>query len=62
MLRNWVIVYFGNLVGSLGLVVLVFFSHHLDMNGGRVGLSVLNTAVGKDPTRFHDAVLQGHPV
>src|SRR5260370_32766274 len=47
MLRNWVIVYFGNLVGSLGLVVLVFFSHHLDMNGGRVGLSILNTPVGK---------------
>src|SRR5258708_17003735 len=47
MLRNWVIVYFGNLVGSVGLVVLVFFSHHLDMNGGRIGLSVLNTAVGK---------------
>src|SRR5882757_3323884 len=47
MLRNWVIVYFGNLIGSVGLVVLVFFSHHLDMNGGRIGLSVLNTAVGK---------------
>jgi formate/nitrite transporter len=47
VLRNWVIVYFGNLVGSLGLVVLVFFSHHLDMNGGRIGLSILNTAVGK---------------
>jgi formate transporter len=47
MLRNWAIVYFGNLVGSLGLVLLVFFSHHLDMNGGRVGLSVLNTAVAK---------------
>jgi formate transporter len=47
MLRNWVIVYFGNFVGALGLVVLVFFSHHLDMNGGRIGLSMLNTAVGK---------------
>src|SRR5215831_15107781 len=47
MLRNWVIVYFGNLVGALGLVVLVFFSHHLDMNGGRIGLSILNTAVAK---------------
>ena len=33
--------------GSLGLVVLVFFSHHLDMNGGRIGLSILNTAVAK---------------
>jgi formate/nitrite transporter len=47
MLRNWVIVYFGNLVGSLGLVALVFLSHHPDMNGGRIGLSILNTAVGK---------------
>jgi formate/nitrite transporter len=47
MLRNWTIVWFGNLFGALGLVVLVFFSHHLDMNDGRVGLSVLGTAVGK---------------
>jgi formate/nitrite transporter len=47
MLRNWTIVWLGNLIGSLGLVVLVFFSHHLDMNDGRIGLSVLNTAAGK---------------
>src|SRR3954452_22851093 len=46
MLRNWTIVWLGNLLGSLGLVVLVFFSHHLDMNDGRIGLSVLNTAGG----------------
>src|ERR1043166_3441042 len=37
MLRNWAIVYLGNLIGSLGLVILVFFSHHLDMNDGRIG-------------------------
>jgi formate/nitrite transporter len=47
MLRNWAVVYAGNLLGSLGLVVLIFLSHHLDMNDGRVGMSVLNTAVGK---------------
>jgi formate transporter len=47
MLCNWTIVWLGNLFGALGLIVLVFFSHHLDMNDGRVGLSVLNTAVGK---------------
>ncbi len=47
MLRNWAIVYSGNLIGALGLIVLVFFSHHLDMNDGRIGLSVLNTAAGK---------------
>ena len=47
VLRNWVIVYCGNFVGAVGLVVLVLFSHHLDMNGGRIGLTILNTAVGK---------------
>jgi formate/nitrite transporter len=47
MLRNWTVVYVGNLLGALGLVVLVFLSHHLDMNDGRVGLSVLNTAAAK---------------
>ncbi|KWV50470.1 formate transporter FocA [Bradyrhizobium macuxiense] len=47
MLRNWTIVWFGNLVGALGLIVLVFFSHHLDLNDGRIGLSVLNTATSK---------------
>jgi formate/nitrite transporter len=47
MLRNWLVVYLGNLVGAVGLAVLVLLSHHLDMNGGRVGLSILNTAVAK---------------
>jgi formate/nitrite transporter len=47
VMRNWMIVYCGNFVGSVGLVVLVLLSHHLDMQGGRVGLSVLNTAAGK---------------
>ena len=47
MLGNWVIVWVGNFIGALGLVILVYFSHHLDMNDGRVGLSVLNTAASK---------------
>jgi formate transporter len=47
MLRNWAIVWLGNFIGALGLIVLVFFSHHLDMNDGRIGLSVLTTAAGK---------------
>ena len=47
MLRNWTIVWLGNLLGSLGLVVLVFFSHHLDMSDGAIGLSILKAAVGK---------------
>lgn len=47
MLRNWVVVYFGNLIGAIGLAVLVLLSHHLDMNDGHVGLSILSTATAK---------------
>jgi len=47
VLRNWVIVYCGNFVGGAGLAVLVLFSHHLDMNSGRIAVTMLNTAIGK---------------
>jgi formate transporter len=47
VMRNWLIVYVGNFVGAAGLAVLVIFSHHLDMNGGRIALTVMTTAAGK---------------
>jgi len=47
MLRNWTIIWFGNFFGALGLAVLVFYSHHLEMNEGQIALSVLNTAAAK---------------
>src|SRR6201996_4709550 len=47
MLRNWTIVWFGNLLGALGLVVLIYLSGHLEMNDGRIATSMLNIAVAK---------------
>src|SRR6185436_16122210 len=47
MLRNWVIVYLGNIVGALGLVVLVVLSRHLEMNDGRLLETAINTASAK---------------
>jgi len=47
MLRNWVIVYLGNLVGALGLVVLVVLSRHLEMNNGRLAQAVIDIASAK---------------
>lgn len=47
LLRNWTVVWTGNLVGALGLVFLVFMSHHPDMNGGGVGQAVLKLAISK---------------
>jgi formate/nitrite transporter len=59
MLRNWTIVWFGNLLGALGLIVLVLFSHHLDMNDGRIGQTVLTTAIGKIRPDFATLFVKG---
>ena len=59
MLRNWLIVYLGNLAGAFGLAVLVLLSHHLDMNDGRIGLSILNTAVAKIQPDFVTLFVKG---
>jgi formate transporter len=47
VIANWTTVWVGNLVGALGLVFLVFMSHHVDLGGGLVGAAVLKLAIGK---------------
>jgi formate/nitrite transporter len=59
VLRNWLIVYIGNFVGAAGLAVMVVFSHHLDMNGGRIGLTVLTTAASKISPDFITLLVKG---
>jgi formate/nitrite transporter FocA (FNT family) len=39
MLRNWMLVYPANAVGAIGLAIVVYLSHHGDMNQGAVGLA-----------------------
>lgn len=47
VLRNWTIVWFGNLIGALGLVFLLVMSHFPDLNNGAVGAAFLKLAIGK---------------
>lgn len=47
LLRNWGIVWVGNLVGSLIVVALVFFSNTQGMYGGAVGTVFVSVAAGK---------------
>ena len=47
MLRNWTIVWLGNLIGSLGLVVLIHLTGHFEMNDGRIASATLNIAAAK---------------
>lgn len=47
VLKNWSIVWVGNLIGALGLVFLLYMAHFADLNGGNVGLGMLKLAIGK---------------
>ena len=47
MLRNWVIVWFGNLVGGLILVTLIALAGTMGLNDGLVGDTAVATAAAK---------------
>lgn len=59
LLRNWVIVYIGNFVGSVGTAVFMFLSGQYTFNGGAVGQNALNIAQGKVSLEFVQAVVLG---
>lgn len=59
LLRNWTIVYLGNLVGSLGTAVLVVLAGHHELGGGSVGETAFAIARGKVSLDFLEAVARG---
>jgi formate/nitrite transporter len=59
MLKNWVIVYFGNLVGALGTVVLMYASGQYRFGGGAVGAAALYSANAKMGYGFGQAIALG---
>jgi formate transporter len=59
LVRNWAIVYFGNFVGALGTVVLMFFSRQYTFGSNVVGITALKTGVAKVEYTFLQAVALG---
>ncbi len=59
ILRNWVLVCLANLVGAVGLAVLVFASGHTDLNGGAIGQQVLKIALAKQSLPWQQAFFRG---
>jgi formate/nitrite transporter len=55
LLRNWAIVCGGNFIGAIGLAVLVFLSHHADMNNGAIAQQYLTIAAAKVALPFWTA-------
>jgi len=59
LLRNWVIVYFGNFVGALATAVLMFLTKQYTFGANSVGIAALKTGVAKSDLTFLQAVALG---
>lgn len=59
LLNNWAIVYFGNFIGAVLTVVIVFASGHYKFGHGAVGLTALNIANAKVNFTFVEALALG---
>ena len=59
VLRNWVIVYAGNFVGSILTAGLVFYARQYTFGQGAIGLNILNIAESKTSLDFVQAILLG---
>jgi formate/nitrite transporter len=59
MLRNWCIVYLGNLVGGIIIAFLANFSHTYAFADGALAKAVVATAVTKSNISFMDGLLKG---
>ena len=57
--RNWSIVYLGNLIGSLGTALLMFFTKQYTFGGGAVGVAALTAANNKVQLGWVQAVFLG---
>ncbi len=59
LFRNWGIVYFGNLAGSLMTVILVYYADQYWMGGGTVGVTAYNVAGAKLSLDWTTAFVSG---
>jgi formate/nitrite transporter len=59
VVRNWGIVYIGNLVGAIVTATFVFWGRHYEMAGGAVGQTALNIGLAKVNLDFVQALILG---
>jgi len=59
LLRNWIIVYLGNFVGSIGTVILMFLTKQYTFGANSVGITALKIGVAKVDITFIQAVALG---
>ncbi len=59
LLRNWLIVLVGNMIGAMGLAGLVVLSRHSEMNNGAIAARYMEIAAAKVALPFGTAFFRG---
>jgi len=59
LLRNWIIVYFGNFIGAISIALWIYFSRHWTLNNNLVGAKMLLIAQAKVSLPFLVAFSRG---
>ncbi len=59
LLRNWLIVYLGNVVGVMGTLFFCYFANIHDLGDGEVGVTLLAIGKAKAALPLHRAILLG---
>lgn len=59
LLRNWIVVYVSNFLGSITVAYLMNASGLWHLNSSKVGVAVVNIALGKVSLSFTEALVRG---
>lgn len=59
LLRNWILVYFGNLIGAFSVVALVHLARWWELSDHAVGATAITTAAAKAALPFEVAFARG---
>ena len=59
MLKSWVVVYIGNLIGSLIIVAILYYANYDAVNGGAVGTAMVTVASAKASLPLEEMFFKG---
>ena len=59
LLKNWALVYVGNFIGAISMVVLMFLTQQYLFNDGKIGVNILRIAHAKCQLGFVQAIALG---
>lgn len=59
LLRNWIIVYIGNLIGGILVAAAVVYGNQISLFNNQLAVSVISTAASKCSLTFSEALIKG---